>query len=464
MIKKSRDFVICSRMGMLSFESLLSMVPSSIFLTKKHVDICDKFAELNGYTGERKKVYVNMLAVHSKRVRAVTALTELIAHNKLSVVEISTSTLIHQFLKNELFFSNIGFSGPEKLDKNLLSNSLKRVFLKFSVHKLYRLFFRRRKTTSAIRSWVEISQNMYADVFPSSTILIYPFYLNFSRHIKYIRYCFKCFNKVTLSGLPYSLIDICGLFFSPKTRDERLVSFEIKAYRRHADELASMGLLNLYTCDEFEAASIAMCSKLQQLNVHITNTAHGLGFDCPYVGYDIFKVYNSSQKEYYYHKSKTTNFSISPRFNADYSETVRKIAGKITIIFIEANFERLGLLYEAKLESDAIRKLAEISENINVSLLIKAHPNRDLSSYKEKELLSGIKIFRRLNEIENIIPIFVTIASAAYYDFRHLGPFLFVKDGYTDLEKFYGETVNSYSLEQLEGAIKTCVQRQANAT
>lgn len=380
--------------------------------------------------------------------------------NHLSPLTITSDYFDRNILGRFIDTTSINFQGSRARYCDLLNvGSSKKAILKYVAHRLYRLFFRRKKgLESAIRSWVEITEMMYGAKYPSSLVLIYPFYLNLKRHYRYIRSCFKNYDNVSLCGLPYSITDLVGLVLCSSGRDKKYISFEVNAYREHARELVKLGIGHLYTSDEFEAASIVMCRELQANNVRVINTAHGLSFDCPYIGYDFFKVYNSAQLEYYSLKSGMVKYEVSPRRNAHVNEDIKDLnKQRPALIFIEANFERLGMLYESLLESSAIETIREAGESLAIDVYLKAHPNRKLDEYSKKEAQSGLKIIGSLAEVGNIFPIFITIASAAYYDFRHLGPFLFVEDGFSDLKDFYGENVHSYSIDDLPEAIKSYV-------
>ena len=56
-------------------------------------------------------------------------------------------------------------------------------------------------------------------------------------------------------------------------------------------------------------------------------------------------------------------------------------------------------------------------------------------------------------------PIFVTIISAAFYDFREMGPFFFVGGNCSDLREFYGENIESYTINELSAAIEGYIEK-----
>jgi hypothetical protein len=443
-------------------DGLLLKVPSQIFTGPIHVSVCQKISQSLNYTGDYHKLYTNLLVSHSEKSKQITALIILAQKKKINIATIKCDYIDGTVLKDHINIENITFS-VEKIQSQrfLQNNSLKSTFFKWIAHRAYRLFFKRKsKHLSVIRSWVEITEKMYGQHFHKSLILIYPFNLNFSRHIAYARKCFQKYDSVSLCGIPYRFSDWLRIIFSDRDLDRGYVQFEYNGYRRHGKELIKKGLKYFYTSEEFEAGSFLMAEFIRNHGGHITNTAHGLSFRAPYTSYDFFSVYNVAQRRYYETFSRATQFQVLPRINAGPLDLVSFGCSKgYALIFLEGLFAKYDMKFEADLQSRAVDVLREISESLSLRVFVKAHPNRKPSEYQSYSALTGVDIIKHLYEAQNYKPIFITIASAAYYDFRQYGAFIFIDSGYDNLEEFYGEKVETCPIERLEHYITDLIKK-----
>jgi hypothetical protein len=110
------------------------------------------------------------------------------------------------------------------------------------------------------------------------------------------------------------------------------------------------------------------------------------------------------------------------------------------------------------LEAESIQVVRDIALKKGIKSVIKAHPNRRESEYQDKAISCGVKLVKHLSELGVVNPIFITIASAAYYDFKQFGPFLFVNDGHSNLFDFYGEEVKSFPVVSLAAGLDDCIE------
>lgn len=457
------DFVLDRDSQKYILEELIEKVPELVYLGPLHVAVCQKISEKKNFSEEYHKVYTNLLVSHSKKAKIITALITLVQKGKISLAQVECDYIDNVILQDHINVENVSFSVNESQSQSYFGKGLiKRLFIKWAAHRVYRFFFNVRCTPSVmIRSWVEITRKMYGDHFPRSLILIYPFSLNFHRHKDYIKSCFKEFKHVSLCGVPYRFVDWFKILLNPQDTDRGYVQFEYNGYLKHGQELVKKGLKQMYTSDEFEAGAFVMAEYIREHGGHVTNTAHGLSFGAPYTSYDFFSVYNEAQRKYYGALSQKTQFEVSPRINAGAADLVKFDGSKgYVLIYIEANFERLGMVFETDLETRVVASLREVGKSLSIKVVVKAHPNRKSSEYENYTAATGVEIVRHLSEIQNYSPIFITIVSAAYYDFRQFGPFVFVDDGYSNIENFYGEQVKVHSVESLEQAIDECVKNE----
>ena len=435
---------------------LVRRLPAMVFLGTLHVDVCKRIASSMGYQGLHYRVFVNLLVKHSRPARQITALISLVRHGDIELRTVDSRFATRSVLREFIDMDGVQCSHEHLHCGDFLrQGALLKLLVKTLLHRGYRLFFSPGKAASAsIRSWVEITEKMYGDRYRDARVLIYPFYLNLPRHLKYLRRCFRQYPRVTLCGLPYNPLHWVRLAVAPRNFDAAYLRFEIEAYRRHGSELAQQPGHRLYTSDEFEAGALAMVEAIRERGGEVVNTAHGLSFGCPYVAYNDFAVYNTAQETYYAKHSPDTRFVVSPRINAGEADRLNVARdGARTIIYIEANYRSLGMTFEADLQDRIIAAIARLAESGSLAAVIKAHPNRSQADYADYRRRTGLDIVRHLNELGTVAPVFVTIASAAYYDFRQYGPFVFIDDGYSDLNDFYGENLQGCSIDELPGAI-----------
>lgn len=435
------DQLLCEYNGVINIADLDNIVPDTIYLTKLHVEVCAKIASSDQLTSDEQQLLTNILIKHSNKTKSITSLITLIKAGKIKPVAIKSGYITRSTLEKHIDLRGINIVNDKSDNGHFIDFShFKKIFVKLVLHRIYRLLFRKIACTSAIRSWVEISQIMYGDKYDNSLILIYPFVLNIKRHIRYIKHCFGDYKSVTLCGLPYSLIDYMKLLVSSSYKDLHCVRFELNAYKKHATELGQIGVKHLYTSDEFEAGAFIMVKALQDNGVNVINTAHGMSFGCPYVNYDTFYVYNNAQKDYYALKSEQVNYIVSPRSNTDpVNCLIDSKENRKVIVLIEANYARLGMQYYAGLESRAVNAIREFGLKYNIDTYVKMHPNRKVPGDLDQFSIAGVKVIRHLSDIKHAKPVFVSFYSAAYYDFRHLGPFIFIYDGFVRPEEVYGE-------------------------
>ncbi len=446
----------------LSFTALSNMVPCTIYVTNLHIDVCEIVASLDQtLTDEQKIVYINLLSKHSQKASQITALAILHSKNVLNI-----SKLVSDFISPEFaqLFNGIKIQFEEDSNCTFLDKSHhKRLVVKALLHKLYRLFRNRflTKQQVSIRSWVEISKNMFAEDYANGNILIYPYYFNLRRHFNYIRDTFRQNKNVSFMGLPYSLIDAFKIAYFNNVTDQSIVRFEVDACRQHAKELNAITSKALKTSDEFEAGSVVTCNILKNNGIVIVNKSHGINFSCPYVGYSHFFVFNEFQTKYYNYKSKNTIYKVVNRKNASMLD-VLALGEKFNpvVILIHAKFKTVGLNFEHELQTKVFNLVTEICSVLNVPVIIKTHPSTDSADLKYLENWPQAKKVRMLNEIQPGNPIFINLNSAAYYDFKSNGPFLFVDDGVVPVDVMFGSHIKKVSLECIEQILPNYFEKQ----
>jgi len=437
-----QEYIILKSGEKMPLTKLREMIPDCIYFTHTHIDVCETMAQATNLNlpPEIHEIYVNILVRQSKHARTITELITLSNAKKIEIKEIVSSFIDNNF---KHFFSdqNISFPCPQKLTNYLDWRYKIRFILKILINQLYRIFRKKLKAQPyTIRTWVEISEQIFQEAYPKSNILIYPFTLNIKRHLNYIKHTFRNHQTASLMGVPYPLSSIIKLIFMPSKTDKIITNTEYQAYQKHGKELATITEKTLLTTDEFEAASKAMCKTLQQQNRTVFNIAHGISFDCPYIGYDKFQVYNQAQKDYYTYKSPQVEYITKIKRNtSDTDKTTPPKQFNPVIIMIHSNFKNCHMIYETQLQEKVIQKLKDIKQKSNIPIYIKTHPN-----IKEKELASlknSHNTIKYLNELEPCHPIFINISSVAYYDFITEGPFIFIDEGIVPITTIFSKDI-----------------------
>ncbi len=437
-----------------SFRSADSLADFSfdLFQTFEHVDSCERLAAAKGFQGLEYKVAVNFLFLKSRQARKLSALRWLYSTNKSSIKTI----FIDKSLWSEGLF-------PDTVEVNKFDTATRlchvtwqqtAVFvLKLLSHLLFRLFRTKAFQLSIVtRAWVEVTESLYPDLHKSSHILIYPFPMNLMRQLRFMKRILLGKKAASLEGLPYSLKGLSLPFISAERRLREIVKLETSAYLRHADEIVGRGAKTLQTSDEFEVGSVALCSRLRERGIPSINTAHGVGNYGPFQSYSEFVVLNSAQSDFYRERNPEIVFRIRTETNSIPAGTKTRNQ-HATIVFIHQNFRDLGLTFEDRLQLKIIGKLKEAALLFGINFVVKLHPNAATRNIDEIRKCTGVTVARYIS-FDTIRPIFFTLNSTAYFDFRHLGPVLFYIDGSMRPETYFGNEIQTVTEAGLQNSIQ----------
>ncbi|WP_134482492.1 hypothetical protein [Campylobacter showae] len=450
----STNYITTSKGEVVKFSDLKRRTPSSVYFSSLHDRVCLNIAKrkISNTDSDDFKLYVNLLILKSSKVKELTSLIFLITHNVLSVSEIRCSYIEKSFFDDFICLNyNIKYTINFK-QYDFIDIKYKYIIfpVKIILHKIYRLLKNKVEyKKSLIKTYIEDTINFYPKQIQNSTIFIYPFNLNFNRQRKFIEYCKKNYpNNYSLMGNPYSLFGyLLGMI--TKDGDFNVIEAEKKAYMIHSHELLKFNIKELYTLDEFETASFVMNGNLIRNNVFVLNKTHGVGGYCLYLNYSVLEVFTSRQYERY----TKWNPHIRVLFQKINTFENKECKDKgVKLVFMHGNMDACGLYYEEELEQKIIRKLKEISLNLNVDYFIKFHPNTtDKAKLKYKDL--EIKEVTKIEDIEN--PLFFTIFSTSFYDFLKFGPFIFLSDDFFKQDDIFGrDMVACYNYNSAEEIIK----------
>lgn len=435
--------------GRIVSADLLSEYSFDLFQTDLHLDSSERIAKHLGFQGIEFKVATNFLFLKSLRARKLTVLRWLVSREVEQVRSVTSDFEIDlpircekivREVSTELFFTR----------KQAVVFACK-VFL----HRLFRVFGGRHvKNFAVTRAWVEVSEALYPDAFEKSHVLIYPFSLNLLRQVKFALRAFRIGRNVSFAGIPYSLRGLLLPFFSPHLRFQQMIRFETEAYVQHAREFIQAKVKVVRTSDEFEIAAVALYEMLSRDGIVSTNTAHGVGNYGPFQAYSKFAVLNESQADFYRLRNAGLSFEVHSQTNtrhvsvSDETASAASLAS-VTLVHIHQNFVDLGLAFEERIQRELIERLKLIAEVCQIRMTIKAHPNLNERHMSDLRDSTGVVVVKQLPS-ELTRPIFLTLNSTAYFDFRKLGPVLFFRTNTLNPSVYFGneiETVNETSLQ-----------------
>jgi hypothetical protein len=433
----------------ISFDEISSLVPFvMINALKIHIDICE-FIVSHFYSFSKKsiekKVLVNLLCNKSTKAKFITAIVLL--SKKEKIISIESDYISNDF--QDFFDYEIKFTCKNKTNINFIDRSeIKTVILKYFVNIIYRLIrnpFIKPKS-HVIRTWVDVDEKIYKNLFNSGVIYIYPFPMNIIRGLRYIKNTFLNYKNVSLMGVPYSLKDLAMVIFGGK-KDLKILKFEINGHAAHSKDFKNYE--KIYTSDEYISAVYALYENLKHKD--IINTAHGVGLYNPYINYNKFFTINEYQMKYYFYKNRKINFEIFDEQKSSYQ--IDSTLKSCIVIIDQGDLSKKGFIYESNLQKKLNQKIIEIKKQTSIEVFVKFHPNRTESEKKKFSKQFDIKEIKNVSRINNINIFFVNLYSGAYYDFIDKGYFIFIYDDFFDPKVFFGDKINSYHIDNINDKI-----------
>lgn len=445
----------------ISGRQLISLVPDNIFNSKTHVETCIMLASNTFANNEDKnKIYIHLLLRQSRAARSITALKFLLLHDK---VQCKTLFLSEQ-LRNktdEYFFPHINKEYVKQTGDIIDKLSTKNLFLKCIAHRLFRLLgwqFKKKcsKQRAMVRCYVEVSEHIHKNEMANALCVFFPFPYKMSRQINFYKSCRHKGYDTAFFGVPYSVWGALKLLF--RKNDSSIVDFEYQAYQAHALELAQLNIKSYFTEDDYVAASFLVGKKLQERGCTVVNRSHGVGLDCPFICTHVFEVLTKAQIEYYKHwnSKKTIEFKTQKRPIPVFDSLMNQ-SEEVCYIFMHSNFKDHQLDYEGALQEQILHALRQHAQQDGYDIRIKYHPN---TSIKEDIALPEVIDIALIHKIK----VFITINSASFYSYFHLGPFIFIGDELCNPFNLIDKEVAFFSVNQLQQALARYKTKQAIAT
>ena len=404
--------------------SLIADVPSTVFLTNAHVQVCQKLAgDLRD--GNAHSVLVNLLVKRSVKAKAISALSFLYENGLLDIKRIESSIMGDQF--REMFSQTIEweYQPPAKATPALDFVEV-RIFLgKVVANYLFRIlgwFGDRQKCDTIVRAWVDTTDSTFSDLSGQEKYLVFPFFGGVKRQWKYIRRCRKEKRWFRFCGVPFGAVDALKIMLFPGKRDQLVPDAHVRAYSKLAKELISTGVNQIYTTDEFEAASHVLYRKLSEAGVRSENRSHGAATYGPYVWYDEFRCHTEGQVDFYSICGRVNQFKLRKRHCPELSrldglpETYRPV-----LIYLLGNWKNAGKAYEANVERNAVSKLVQCAQDLKLPIVLKSHPNLRTAERRKWNREFEVPVVEDC-ELEDRHPVFLTLLSSSYFEYRKYGP------------------------------------------
>lgn len=437
----------------------LSEFSFDLFQTAEHLESAELIAKRLGFEGIEFEVAVNQLFLKSPRARKLTALRWLAlkAHAVSIVVRIAPELWEPSFFPPNAtpeFAPESGYLCDVSFKQSLVFAS------KVIAHRVFRIFRSHHyQGGNVTRAWVEVSEKMYPQMFSDSHVLLYPFPLNFLRQFRFFKRAIRSGGHVSLEGVPYEMKGLLLPFVPAANRLKHLVKFEHDAYIRHAQDFMDSGVQEIRTSDEFEVGAVALYKRVGEFGIRSLNSAHGVGNYGPYQAYNKFEILSARQSEFYRLRNSEMEFSERKMAGLDARGADSGATIEVTLVFIHQNFSDLNLVYEDRIQTKAIRILKEIAKDLAMSFVVKAHPNTREKQIAMMSLAFRAKVSRDIRFAE-IKPIFVTLNSTAFFDFRHLGPVVFYAEGSLNPNVYFADSTNHADADSLRDTIVRLIQER----
>ena len=432
---------------------------NSLHASQSHLQICDYISEIvlrrTSLPDINKKALGNFLYFKSFEVYVLSIVIFYNERNSDKIRSICMGTfnkISASFLRDHDILVDEGCITNSA--ENFIDLRVKNLLLKVVIHRLYYLiyclfFYSRRSSTKVIRSWVEVSYTLFNLHYSTSTVLVYPFGLSVKRQMRYFKLLNEKKFNYKIIGLRYSFWKFLKVVFAKRKRDFNYLDLEVSAYKHHARVLSRLKPKQMFTTDEFEAAGLILNSSLIENGVEVINKAHGIGMYCRYLCYSVFEVYNKEQIRYYKPTSPMIDYVLNKNIKAPMAPPPNQDLLNKAIVYVHSNVEDIGMKCEIKIQNQILEDLKKFTSIKGLPLILKIHPN---TSDEKVEVLmkKGFACEKDINQIiRKYRPVFITIISTAYYDYRLLGDFYFYKDRYNDASVYFGSAIKLFQPDTL---------------
>lgn len=446
---------------LVQINTLLEETSFDVYQSDLHYSLCETISKSLTLKPDEYKTIVNILAVKSLFVKQLSATLCFISNHQKEIQSLTADEKTIRTLRKVISPSFEIFENQKKSLPLVPRSHAVKCVLKALLHRAFRFFSSPTiHNQSIIRAWVDVSEKMFADDFPRSSIRIFPFNINVIRQIRFIKNCKAKSYSYSLDGLPYSLSkSLLSIFLKDELRLKKIAEFENSANLTYAHELLKLHPQRVLTSDEFEVASHLMYSYLIENGIKVTNCAHGVGLYCPYTAYSEYLYLTKNQGEFY--RSRFCEMRISHQKTNPTS--IRALTpplqnARVAFVLIHQNFQAHNLKAEENILLAISKITKEASKQKGIPFFIKMHPNskqKDIELAKSK--LGGIPILQWV-EIKNYRLVAVLINSTTFFDLKETMPVLIYKENTFTPELYFEHLSNTFNLTNLNAKLSELTQ------
>lgn len=438
--------------------ALPRMLPAFACDTHVHADICDMLANIRFQDHDERRMFANLLTSKSAYARQLTCLAwcARLGHAVRASLSLSPE---HKSLTN-LIGIPIDFAPGGHMRPLLDRSACTRFALKALVHRLYRLVGGRYPgpRSSILRTSFELHKQAFAQEYRRSHILIYPFFLNVRRGLRYVRSVLREHPDAKLTGIPFRWRDIAMLVAWPTGRDARLTRAELFGYIRHGRDLAAYRPRYVGCSDDVDAGGFVLAEALRSVGSACENRTHGIGKYAPYTAHTHSLLYSAPQIDYY----STRNPDCEYRLVEFSPLPAAECANIDCIVYVGSNFARLGFEYDVEVERRIIAALRTITKRLRFSFFVKIHPNLSIDEAAEAYDIERSYLTRQAEPPPYPQCMYFSFTTTAYFELARWGPFYFVDMATIPIEELFGEGIPKVAFDELAAFLASRLSEASN--
>ena len=444
----------------ISWAELARQCPDTLFRGPAHVELCRRLADTIQVSEGARPTLENLLYAKSGLARELSALGAAVSHTGDTIAAIdgpygrlSLNALLAVDLPEAITVRASG-ARPEAVRRGAALG----LFIRGVAHLGFRAIGWKGgalNRTRAVRTWVEVSLQIFSEEHEDAELLLYPFPLSLRRQWRYWRALRRAGRSPRPTGLPYRLLDLLKvLLASSAHRVHAMIATESRAAEAHARELARAGVREFLTSEEFEFGSWALSTALRENGVRTVNGAHGAGPYCPRVAYDEFRVMAPAQVAYYRQWPTETRFVRRLTQNSRIP-AVSEQGFSPVVVFIYQFRADLDLPYERALQERVLAALQAASQVRGLPFVIKGHPNQPEAELTAIEGRTGVPVLSRWEAIVQSHPIVFLIHSTIYFELVHVAPVFVLRDDVLSSELILGDQTLPFAVSDVGTAVAT---------
>ncbi|MDP9592419.1 UNVERIFIED_ORG: hypothetical protein J2W19_005013 [Shinella zoogloeoides] len=262
------------------------------------------------------------------------------------------------------------------------------------------------------KCYVDEMENIFDPDEAAIVRYVFPFPLSVKRQLRYLRYLVRRRYPFRLAGYPYDIRDL--LHFLARRDVLSLKRLETRAQLRLGRAIRRQrNWTTIQLSDEFDICSIDFVRAVKRSDLHIVNSAHGVGKYFPIHAYDEFRILMMGQADYYRAITQCRYIKQELRSSGQDAGWVEGDTGQVMqFVFVSQTSSRSGA-YIDRCEAEVLQGLlTAFSGREDIELWIKVHPNR-VQPIKAQgfKILPGLSALRSPQD-----SVFVSFFSTSHID------------------------------------------------